>query len=133
MSLELARKAIAIDEEPDALDYRVRMTPEQAAVFCKERDPWVGDLLAQIDKIVPPSKYEDESNPNHGRTHHHYFIGQEGSRVVYVQVIRAYLESYQVASDLNDQIIKLAKTFDPDEVEDRSSDGSIFLRLWWDA
>ncbi len=127
------KAAIALDQANDgsALTYRIRMLPEEAAAFCEKQDPHAGDLIKEIDAAIPRCQYTPD-NPNHNTTHHNYYMGLESSRVIYVEVIRAYMESYQAVSTLNDHIQKLAKKYDADEIDDHGKHGSIFLRIWWD-
>ncbi len=129
MSEQLANKAVELDAH--ALTYRVRMTPAEAAHFCTRKDPTLGDLLAEINKVIPVSQYEGD-NPNNGKTHHHYHIGREGSRVVYVEVIAAYLNDDDTAKQVAADIQRLAKRYNADEINDEGQQGSIFYRIWWD-
>ncbi len=129
MSEQLAAKAVELDRL--ALDYRVKMTPAEATHFCTRKDPHLGDLLAEINKVIPVSQYEGD-NPNNGKTHHHHYIGREGSRVVYVEVIRAYLDGDDTVKQVAADIQRLAKRYNADEINDEGQHGSIFYRIWWD-
>ncbi len=129
MSEQLASKAAELDRL--SLDYRVRMTPAEATYFCRHQDPTLGDLLAEISTIIPRCQYEGD-NPNNGKIHHHYYIGREGSRVVYVEVIRAYLQSDDEATQLAADIARLAEQYKADEINDEGKHGSLLIRIWWD-
>jgi len=129
MPTQIANKAADLDIV--ALDYRVRLTPEQAAEFCLRRDPLVGELLAEIDKVIPPMQYEGD-NPNNGFPHHNYYIGREATRVIYVEVIRAYMDTDEQVAEIAEQIKQLAKKYEADEINDEGERGAIFLRIWWD-
>ena len=123
----------AVDLDMVSLQYRVQMTPTEAAAFCERRDPWIGDLLAEIDKVIPLAQYEDTSNPNHNTTHHHYYIGREYSRVIYVEVFRNYLTSCKESRAIAAKIEELAKKYEADEINDEGEHGgSLLIRIWWD-
>jgi len=127
------KAAIALDQANDgsALTYRIRMLPEEAAAFCEKQDPHAGDLIKEITEAIPKSQYTPD-NPNHNTTHHHFYMGLECSRVIYVEVIRAYVKSDRDWAYISQAIPNLAKKYDADEIDDHGEHGSLFIRIWWD-
>jgi len=109
------------------------MTPDEAAQFCHRRkENYIGKLLSEIDKVVPRCNFPKGNNPNHNTTHHHYQIGREHTRVIYVEVVRAYLDSDETVKQIRHNIIKLAKEWGAEEIDDHGKRDELFIRIWWD-
>ena len=71
-----------------SLEYRVNLIPEDAAEFFRASEPYndmkgMETLIADIDRLIPGSEY--------GKPNHRYSVGNEGSRVLYVKIVTAYL------------------------------------------
>jgi len=115
-------------------EYRVKFTPEEAQLFCAIRDHKLGELLDEIDAIVPVKNYKP-GNPNNGHPHHKYLIGREHSRVLYVHVVRAYLPDDEAVQTILSHLARLANEYGADEYganETMLERNEIEYRIWWD-
>ena len=139
--------AVVLDEL--ALEYSVEMTPEEARAFfmkalSKGEDPArVLVLIGEVDRLMPRMEM-GPNNPNTGRKAHRYVVGREGSRVLYVRYVRAYA-SLEASAGLSLRVMKLnhgvtvqyagvnrTVPVGASEVHDRSDDGEVIVRFWWD-
>lgn len=131
--------ALALDEE--SLDYRVKLRPAQALEFVtncgdynEATEERLEKLVKKIDGIVPCMKFGGE-NPNNGHAFHTYDLGREGSRVMYVQIIKTYRkdlkgEQWDALAAL---LVGAAKQAQADEASIVADDETeIKFRFWWD-
>lgn len=72
-------------------------------------------------------------NPNNGKPHHRFFIGREFTRVIYLDIAKAYLENtVEDIPALIEKISQLGFDYHAQEsgVYEQSAAG-ILLRFWW--
>ena len=88
----LVDAALALDRK--SLSYRVELTPAQAVEFVRRADTYNGftqddlaRLICGIGCLIPPMDF----GPDNGQPHHRFLVGNEGSRVIYLEVVKSYL------------------------------------------
>lgn len=125
--------------DPCALHYRVRLEPDemrelagQFADYNQATSEALVALVGKVDKLIPPMNFGG-NNPNNGHTHHHYFVGREYSRVVYLEVIKAYLpDSFDYVA-LGKGLARIGREAGADETDITANDfGEFVYRFWWD-
>jgi len=110
----------------DAL--QVAVAAERAVGY----SPRVSQLIRRINALVPPMQYGPD-NPNTGKMHHTFTYGRENSRVLYVQVVSAYLSSLMEMVHIEAGLRALVQEFAVDEFSVERNDGSsLKCRFWWD-
>ncbi len=120
--------------------YRIEFTPEQAVAFLETADPqsqcWnshLANFARAINEAVPRIQFGNQ-NPNDGQFHHRFLIGREYTRVIYLDIAKAYLRD--VVKDMNgfiSELKKIGRDYHAYEVEvERNDDGAILIRYWWD-
>jgi hypothetical protein len=113
--------------------YNVEMRPHEARLFARSCYPYghtteelVG-FIEQIDKRIPGMSW-DES-----RSHHMYHIGREGTRVVYLHVIKVYLDREYKYYELMLAVGAIASKYGADEFRiEKEDEGEVVYRVWWD-
>jgi hypothetical protein len=139
--------------EQVSIDYRVKMRPHEAIQFVARAPAYnnfaEGDLIELVNAIgdsVPPMMFGDldgSPNPNNGKPHHVFYVGNEGSRVIYLEVYTAYFDTFRPGPDsswqapptfdgLRARLRLLAKRAHADEFTATETDGSWEFRFWWD-
>ena len=139
---ELVEAALAIDRVSD--DYLVKMTPAQAGEFLSRADAYniftsedLVELLEAVDGEIPPMRFGPD-NPNTGKPHHTYMVGNEGSRVVYLAVNKFYLEERFQGKPfeyphLGTELELLGLRAHANEAwVDQDDDKTFKFRFWWD-
>lgn len=129
---------VALQLDNLSLNYRIEFQPDTAAAFvccANAHNVTACDLVMLIDSInaaIPRMQFAP-GNSNNGRPHHKFLIGNEYSRVIYVQIAKAYLPVDFDYNALTARLKSLANTAQADEstVEENDSDGFTF-RFWWD-
>src|SRR3990167_4434838 len=91
--------AVALDR--CALDWRVTLDPDETRAYLSRVDSYntcetraLGDLTKAVDAVIGRVRYPDvdgKPNPNNGRWHHTYEVGNEGSRVLCLEVYKQSL------------------------------------------
>ena len=127
-----------------SVKYHVEMTPDETLEFVERADTYnnfTSDILAklirEINQIIPPMKFQ-KGNPNNGRSHHMFIVGNEGSRVIYLHISKFYLrKEFQGTpfdyKSLEKQLKLLAKQAKADEFYTvRNDDITFEYRFWWD-
>ncbi len=95
-------------------------------------------LIATINTIIPPMKFKSPTNPNNGKPHHTYLIGNEGSRVIYLVIRKFYLkkEFQGKAFDYDDLAAKLDTLAEQAHADEygvtRDTKDEFIYRFWWD-
>jgi len=130
------RAALVLDEL--STDHKIGFRAHQALEFVvlashgNANPADVIELINKIDEIVPKKQY-GPGNPNNGQSHHLFEIGNESSRVIYVEVITAYLPEGYDRQELAKRLCTLGKRAHADEVSLWDIDrGSFTIRFWWD-
>jgi len=139
--------ALPLDEV--SLHHTIQLPPAQARRFADRAgshgvESWrLRQLIRAIDKLIPPmgyGKFNGQDNPNNGHPHHWYTIGKEYSRVLYVSIAKAYLDSKPPFNRpvfdygrLTSQLDLLAREFRADEHNTTENDDAGYtFRFWWD-
>jgi hypothetical protein len=127
--------ALAVDEV--STHFRIEFAPDTARAFVRIADAYNGfnqcDLVNLIDAVndaIPPMLY-GPGNPNNGRPHHKFLIGNEGSRVIYVNVTKAYLPASFNYAQLTSKLKAIGRRAHADEM-DETGTHSYQFRYWWD-
>ena len=133
---------VAVEMDKNFLHWRAEFQPDEAYEFVAAvgpnntaSAPKLLDLLRNIDSAIPRQHHDRANNPNNGRTHHVYEIGNEYSRVLYLNIHKTYIRDWSETTYL-----KLADDLDhwgleagADERNIEINDGSRFTyRFWWD-
>lgn len=121
--------ALTLDKH--STDYQVRLCPEEALGFAEKAEPCgigqaaFASLIQKINSVIP--------NSQNGQPIYWLKIGNEGSRVMYVEIIKNYLPKYDGWLEVLVAINQLAKDFSCDEFDIKENTSScLTLRLWWD-
>ena len=141
--------AAALLMDGHAHHYQVKYTPEEAAELVAHLGDYnaatqdeLSALLCAIDSCIPTMDFGGD-NPNNGRPHHHYRIGREYSRVIYVDILATYITApYGWAVDdwcrLAARLEALGRKAGADEVaaswsgDIEDDTGELTCRFWWD-
>ena len=133
--------AVALDR--CALDWRVTLDPDETRAYLSRVDSYntcetraLGDLTKAVDAVIGRVRYPDvdgKPNPNNGRWHHTYEVGNEGSRVLCLEVYKQSLATPGL------DYAKLAATCASagqralaDESHNFSDSNYFRWRWWWD-
>ena len=120
--------------------YRVQLTAEQTVAFLETADPhcecWntnIADFARAVNEAVPRMQF-GEGNSNNAQSHHHFLVGREYTRVIYLDIAKAYLrkivEDYAAFIQQLEQIGRDHHAYEIDV--QRNDDGAILIRYWWD-
>ena len=110
-----------------SIRHQVEFRPNEAAQI---KD--VSDLVKNINKIIPLMNYPG-NNPNNGHTHHKFKVGRECGRVLYLNVVKAYMPKEFNWNHFFGALKELGRDFHADENElHENSSGSMTWRYWWD-
>lgn len=88
-------------------------------------------MVEAINDVMPCDNFA-QGNPNHGRPHHNFVFGKEHSRVLYLEVIKAYygeVDYEQIVTRL--EYLAAANLVDEFDVIE-SSPVELKVRFWWD-
>jgi hypothetical protein len=125
-------------------DYAVTLTPEYAQEFVREAQDYnafthedLENLIASINEIIPPMNFPDTpistNNPNNGKPHHQFKIGNEGSRVIYLVILKFYMPKEYNYEKLGKQLTVISKKCKADEAWSVQDDERNYVfRFWWD-
>lgn len=119
--------------------YQVEMRPDEAMEFTAALDDYNGfdpdravKLIERINDLIPPMQF-GSGNPNNDKPHHTFRVGREYSRVMYLDVVKAYMPINHDYAKLAGKLGRLGNDVNADEagvVED--TDGCFTFRFWWD-
>lgn len=127
-----------------SLKHSVELTPAEAMSFAEHGESYNNlnrdafrNMIIKINSIVPRMNFpacNGHPNPNNGQTFHTFEIGNEGSRVVYVNVVKFYLQNKDEVylKSLSSEIEAAGKSALADEIKTIQLCGSFQVRLWWD-
>ena len=102
------------------------------------------EMIREIDATIPRMSYptlNGRPHANNGRPHHWYTVGKEYSRVLYLNVVKGYLDNhppYQFRpafffDGLTTTLEAIAKRYHADEFDVvENSDTMYKVRVWWD-
>ena len=109
-----------------------RLVMKEAVEFADKTDEDLLNFLNEINEIMPRPVYQ-EGNPNNNKPVHTFYIGQEYSRVVYIQLITTYIPFGQCNyGELENKIREIAKKYKADECDLTNETLAFKMRIWWD-
>lgn len=122
-----------------AQHYQVRVRPDEALAFAKRSEEYnnitndnLVSLISVANEAIPPMQF-GPSNQNTGKPHHHFNVGNEGSRVIYCEVQKWYLPKGFACDDLGCYLVAIGNEALADESDITRNDGSyLTVRWWWD-
>lgn len=132
------KAALALDEH--ALEYAVTLSPTEALAFVKRASEGNGSqadfvqLIENISQRIPRMDYGSD-NPNTGRFHHAFRIGNEYSRVIYFRLQKCHVKQYGEAefTSLTADLTLYAQAAKADEFDVSNEDEHEYeFRFWWD-
>lgn len=133
------RLFLAVKLDKRFTNWNVRLTPKEAMEFCKSAEEYNNltkkgacELIGEIDKIIPLMRL-GKDNPNTGQSHHYYRIGREGSRVIYLEIVKTYLFVGFDYVVLGKKLFELGKKANADEhYVEKNTHLEFVYRFWWD-
>lgn len=125
------RVQLSAKEASDAVRLYVR-----TGQFPYNEIPWdIAQIFGEIMKACGVVVYPDVNgrpNPNTGGTPHvNISIGNEGSFVIYVMIVKAY-PANKPRAEIVAELQAVGAKFKADENTVKDENGSFTLRLWWD-
>jgi len=123
--------------------YQVEYTPGEAWSFVVRAEAYnnftsdiLSELVERINALIPPMQYGTD-NPNNGKPHHRFQIGNEGSRVLYVEILKTYLKGRWGDVEyerLATALATLGYGANANEASrvDGNSPARFRFRFWWD-
>jgi len=139
---KLIEAALALDDV--SINYLVEMSPTEAREFLSHAQAYNSftqedllNLVEAVDREVPPMRFGPD-NPNTGKVHHVYLVGNEGSRVLYLALRKFYLEEcFQGKPYDYPHLAKMLELLGlqahADEAFTTQDDRETFrFRFWWD-
>ena len=117
--------AVVMGEMPSH-QYRIFVAPGVAARALElVGDDIASEFVKELNKIVPPDW--------HGHMSHRIGVGVEFTRVIYLEISKAYFPAKFDEDGLKETLSKLAKKFKCDESTVQRDDASaLHWRFWWD-
>jgi len=120
------------------LQWRVQCNQDEAAAFFAECETYNDHdnagllrLASEIDAAVPRMLFPN-NNPNNGKRAHKWAVGNEGSRVAYLEISTYAMRGTDI-DELLQQLIAIAQSCAADEAwETERSANLVTLRFWWD-
>jgi len=113
------------------LHWNVTLNPIETLAFARVVDPELAKMIREINELIPVINYGPE-NPNTGHTYHNFKVGRECSRVVYLELVKAYLPKNFNYFDLFGELTALSEKYGADEFTIDEGDRSVSARFWWD-
>jgi len=143
MSKTLVDTLLELDRQ--ALRWQVEVEPETAFRFFARAEEYnsmkeMSTLIFDIDKIIPLTQFPETNgwpNPNNGKQNHKYKVGNECSRVLYVEINPFYFKGEKRSlEEIAAQIEAVGQNHGADEVSSEITSGEgwkhLSVRLWWD-
>jgi hypothetical protein len=139
----IAQSLIKFENDTHSIRHQVEMQPSEAVEFCQgcqgineATNKNLTRFVKSVNEMIPAIKFDD-GNPNNGRSHHTFIVGQECSRVIYVTFAKYYLKGYnwtgQEYNELERLLKNTASRFNADEMCVTENDEHSFtFRAWWD-
>ena len=128
-----------LELDPIAHDYLVKLSPSEAMAFVSHAQEYnniyrekLTRLIESISDTIPPMDFGPE-NPNTGRPHHTFEIGNENSRVIYLEIQKFYMPASYDYAWLATVLKQLGSEALADERDVVQSDATKFrFRFFWD-
>jgi hypothetical protein len=141
MNAKLLNLVLELDK--CSIHHRVELNPETTVEYAKQCQTYNGHnnqhlqgLVEKINKLIPPMNFPScngLANPNNGRTHHNFEVGNEGSRVIYLRIVKAYLPKNFNYDLLASNLCAAAQCAHADETHLIENNSHAFeYRFWWD-
>lgn len=131
-------RVIAVDQASS--DYQIKLTPEETKEFLQRAEIYnripktIALIVDQIDAITPRAYYNPD-NPNNGSQIFNFRVGNEGSRVLYLEVRAPFgLPKDFDWLEYERKLTEIGKTFDADEIDTLENKPAykLTIRFWWD-
>jgi hypothetical protein len=119
---------IALDSH---LHWNVTVNPVEAIQFGRKVDPKLADMVGEISNWIPLMDYGPD-NPNTGKAHHKFRIGREYSRVIHLELVKAYFPKGYDYSDLIKRLKKISEKYLTDVFGVEETDTALTVRFWFD-
>jgi hypothetical protein len=121
-----------------ALHWQVELSPEDTRTYAEQCLSYNGSthenvtsLVQMVDEAVPLIDFGG-TNPNNGKPCHHYAVGCEGSRVIYLRVHKRLVHDLDYRA-LERKLDHIARQCGVDEFWMVANTGAEFIyRFWWD-
>ena len=128
-----------LELDPIAHDYLVKLSPSEALEFAKNAQEYnnirrdkLAALVRRINDTIPSMDF-GPNNCNTGRPHHTYDVGNENSRVIYVNILKFYMPADYDYAWLATFLKQLGSEALADESDIVQSDATKFrFRFFWD-
>jgi hypothetical protein len=122
-----------------SLFWQVQLEPDEMREFARRCTYYNGltedkllYLLDSIDGLVPRIQFGPD-NPNNGKPCYQYWIGNQHSRVLYLEIRKSLLPHPLDFAWVDNQLWTLAQEAGADEYKVVQNDDATFLyRIWWD-
>lgn len=113
--------------DQNCLHFRVRFDSKESKKIADLKN-----FIEQINGLIPLMNFGGD-NPNNNNPHHTFDIGREYTRVIYINVVKAYMPKDFSYDKLRSQIEKVAIKHYADEKDVIENTPSFFqMRIWWD-
>lgn len=125
--------ALMLDEA--SIYFLVRMSPDEATVFLKGTIEYnsmkdLAEMVKEVNGIVPPIS-SNPGNPNNGRLHHSYDIGNEGSRAIYLRISKHLMPEGYGYGDLSARLYDIGIEHGANESFTQKENDNVFVYRWW--
>ena len=121
-----------------ALHYQVRVRPNGALKFARRSREYnnitndnLASLINKANVAIPPMQFQP-GNPNNGKPHHHFNVGNENSRVIYCEVMKWYLPKGFDCDELGRYLVAIGNEALTDESDIVKDNSYLTVRWWWD-
>ncbi len=145
--ISLVDNVLVLDKQ--SIHYRVKLTPSEALEFVSRADAYnffsqedLKKFVTHLNHLIPPMNFGTGGypNPNNGHPHHVFLIGNEGSRVIYLEVVKSYMVKYSQNKWNEKDFLGLWSTIQiaagkahADEIDLIENSEHVFkCRFWWD-
>lgn len=95
-------------------------------------------MVEKINLLIPRMEF-GKGNPNNNKSFHTFRVGNENSRVIYLDFSKAYLTKYRENKWNENDILSLifeiqllARKAGADEISIDNNEYSVTIRMWWD-
>jgi hypothetical protein len=137
MNEHTVNAALTLDRS--CLHWEVQLTLEEMRAFADKcsyyNDLTYGgfhQLVDAIDALIPRIQFLG-NNPNNGKPCHHYIIGNQHSRVLYVEIRKPLTPRKLDYGDIESRLWALAREAGAEECKAVVDDAHTFLyRMFWD-
>jgi len=130
---------LLVELDKRSIDYKIALDPDEAEKFLSKAEAYnqftsemLVDLVKKINELIPKIDF-GEDNPNTGKLHHKFRVGNEGSRVIHLEIDKFYMPKEFNYNNLGADLEFLARKAKADEYWTIRNDNHKFIyRIWWD-